>query len=154
MDILTDLVLVIGELRLDLEGVGTEVITLSLEKVGREVLGAVSIEPRESSGESRGWDTEESSLGDNISPAWLSLVDSLVEEVVEEKVLEVVIGVVGGGDVLEEDGSNDTSSAPHESDGWLVKLPLVFAGSLEFVSTVKIAGEGGYTSCINMKPWE
>lgn len=45
MDVLSDLVLSVGELWLDLEGVGTEVITLGLEEVGREVLGAVTVEP-------------------------------------------------------------------------------------------------------------
>ena len=61
-------------------------------------------------------------------------MDGLVEEVVEEQVLEVVIGVVGSGDILEEDRSNDTSSAPHESDGWLIELPLVFAGGLKLLA--------------------
>jgi hypothetical protein len=45
VDVFADLVLVVGVLWLDMEGVGTEVITLSLEKVGWEVLGAVTIEP-------------------------------------------------------------------------------------------------------------
>lgn len=36
-------VLLAGKLRLDSEGVGTKVITLCLEEVGREVLGAVSV---------------------------------------------------------------------------------------------------------------
>jgi len=58
-------------------------------------------------------------------------VDCLVEEVVEEEVLEVVIGAVGGGDILEEDGADDTASTPHEGDGWLVELPLVLLGSLQ-----------------------
>jgi hypothetical protein len=39
------LILSIRELRLDLEGVSAEVITLSLEEVGREILGAVTVEP-------------------------------------------------------------------------------------------------------------
>lgn len=45
MDVVTNLVLGVGELWLDLEGVGTEVISLGLEQVGGEVLGAVTIEP-------------------------------------------------------------------------------------------------------------
>lgn len=40
--------LVGSELWLDLEGVGTKVITLCLEKVGWKILGAVTIEPVES----------------------------------------------------------------------------------------------------------
>lgn len=130
MNVLSDLVLLVCEFGLDLEGVCTEVITLGLEKVGREVLGAVTIEPTESGGESGSWDTEKSSLGDNVSPSWLSLVDSLVEEVVEEKVLKVVIGAVCSCDVLQEDGTDNASSTPHESDGWLVQLPTVLLGSL------------------------
>ncbi len=131
---LSDLVLRIGELWLDLEGVGTEVITLSLEQVGGQILGAVTVEPREGGGEGRGWDTEKGSLGDDVSPAWLSLGDGLVEETIEEEILKVVVSGVGGRDVLEEDGTDDASSAPHKGDGWLVELPLVLAGSLKTVS--------------------
>lgn len=123
-------VLLAGEFWLDSEGVGTEVISLSLEQVGGEVLGAVTIEPVKSSGESWGWDTQESSLGDNVSPAGLSLVDSLVEEVIEEQVLEIGLLAVSSGDILQEDGSDNATTTPHESNGWLVELPLVFLGSL------------------------
>lgn len=45
MDILALDVLRVRVFRLDAEGVGTEVVALGLEKVGREVLGAVSVEP-------------------------------------------------------------------------------------------------------------
>ena len=45
MDVLTNLVLSVRKLRLDLEGVSTEVITLRLQHVGWEILGAVTIEP-------------------------------------------------------------------------------------------------------------
>jgi len=130
VNILTLLVLRVRKLRLDLEGVGTKVITLRLEQVGGQVLGAVPVEPRESGGECRGRYAEESSLGDDVAPAWLRLVDGLVEEVVEEEVLKVGVGAVGGRDVLEEDGADDAATTPHEGDGGLVELPAVFLGSL------------------------
>jgi hypothetical protein len=57
-------------------------------------------------------------------------VDSLVEEVVEEQVLEVGVGAVRLGDVLQEDGSDDAATAPHESNLGLVQLPLVLFGGL------------------------
>lgn len=60
-------------------------------------------------------------------------MDGLVEEVVEEQVLEVCVGAVGGRDVLQEDGADDAATAPHEGDGWLVELPLVFLGGLQMV---------------------
>ena len=47
MDVGVSGVLGVRSLGLHLEGVGTEVITLRLEQVGGEVLGAVSIEPRQ-----------------------------------------------------------------------------------------------------------
>lgn len=131
MNVLTLLELLIGKLWLDVEGVGTKVITLSLEKVGGEVLGAVTVEPVQGSGESWGWDTESSSLSNNVSPSWLSLVDSLVEEIVKQKILKIWVGSVGVGDILQENGSDNASSTPHESNGWLVELPLVLGGSLD-----------------------
>lgn len=130
MDVGVNGVLLVGSLGLDLEGVGTEVITLGLEEVGGEVLGAVTIEPRQGGAEAGGWDTEEGGLGDHVTPSGLGGVDGLVEEVGEEEVLKLWVGAVGLGDVLEEDGADNASSAPHEGDGWLVELPLVLLGGL------------------------
>lgn len=45
MNVLSLGVLLVGVLGLNDEGVGAKVITLSLEQVGGQVLGAVSIEP-------------------------------------------------------------------------------------------------------------
>jgi len=103
VNVLSLLILSTRELGLDLESVSAEVITLSLEEVGREILGAVSVKPGQSGGESWGRYPEECGLGDDVSPAGLRLVDSLVEEVVEEEVFQVIVGAVCGGDVLEED---------------------------------------------------
>lgn len=130
MDVLALLILSIRELRLDVEGMGAEVISLTLEQVGGQVLGAVAVEPGQSGGEGGRWDTEEGGGADDVSPAGLRGVDGFVEEVVEEEVLQVVVLSVGGGDVLQEDGADDAASAPHEGDGWLVKLPLVLFGGL------------------------
>ena len=107
MDVLALLVCGVGVLGLDPEGVGTKVVTLRLQEVGREVLGAVSVVEAERSAESRSGDTPEGTLGDDavamsapcslslssenhlLSPSSLSLVDGLAEELVEEQVLEV-----------------------------------------------------------------
>ncbi len=121
-------------LGLDTESVCTKVITLGLEEVGWQVLGTVTIEPRECRREGGGRDTEKSRLGDNISPARLSLVDCLFEEVVEQKVLEIVVFTIGRGDVLQEDRPDNASSAPHQCNGRLVELPLEFPSSLYWVS--------------------
>lgn len=148
------LVLVVGVLGLDLEGVGTEVVTLGLEKVGREILRAVSVEPRQGSGESRGRDSEQGSLGNHVSPAGLCGVDGLVEEVVEEQVLEVGVVSVGGSDVLQEDGADNAATSPHQGDRRLVELPLVLSRGLVIFGQQAISetGKKTQTSCINMKP--
>jgi hypothetical protein len=57
-------------------------------------------------------------------------VDSLVEEVVEQQVLEFGVGAVRLGDVLQENGSDDAATAPHEGNLGLVQLPLVLLGGL------------------------
>jgi hypothetical protein len=57
-------------------------------------------------------------------------VDSLVEEVVKEQVLEVGVGAVRLGNVLQEDGSDNAATAPHEGNLGLVQLPLVLLGGL------------------------
>lgn len=142
MDVSVLLVLLAGILGLDAESVGTEVVTLGLEQVGGEVLGAVAVEPRQGGGEGRGGDTEEGGLADNLAPAGLGLVDGLVEEVVEEKVLQVGLLAVGRGDVLEEDGADDAATTPHEGDGGLVELPVVLLGGLGLVREEVITSMG------------
>lgn len=62
MNILANRVLGGGVLWLDLEGVGTKVISLSLEKVCGKVLGTVAVEPAESGAEGWGGYSEKSSL--------------------------------------------------------------------------------------------
>ena len=130
VDVLALLVLLVGVFRLDAEGVGTEVVTLGLQQVGGQVLGAVAVVEGQSGAESRCGNTPESTLGDDVSPAGLSLVDSLVEEVVEEQVLEVGVSTVGLGDVLQEDGADNASTTPHEGNLGLVKLPAVLLGGV------------------------
>jgi len=130
VDILAISVLLVGSLGLDAESVSSEVITLGLQKVGREVLCPVAVEPRKRAGESGCGNTEQGSLGNNVSPAGLSLVDSLVEEVVEKKVLKVGVVAVGRGDVLKEHRADDAATTPHEGDGRLVELPAILLGSL------------------------
>jgi hypothetical protein len=133
VDVLSFRVLLVGELRLDPEGVCTEVITLCLEKVGREVLGTVSVVERKSSAEGRCGDTPESTLGDGVTPAGLCVGHGLGEEVVEHQVLEVGVATVCLGDVLEEDGTDDAASAPHEGNLGLVELPAVLLSSLNIL---------------------
>lgn len=130
VDMLACLVLLVGVFGLDQEGVGTEVITLSLKQVGGQILGAVTIEEGQSGAECRHRDTSLDSIRNNISPAFLSLVDSLVEEVVEEQVLKIRLRTVSSGDILEEDRSNNAATTPHERNGRLVQLPAVLLGSL------------------------
>lgn len=130
MDVLALGEVLVGELRLDAEGVGTEVVTLSLQQVGGQVLGAVAVVEAEGSSEGGQRDTPQSRLADNVAPAGLSLVDSVGEELVEQQVLEVGVLAVGVGDVLQEDGADNAATTPHESNGRLVELPLVLLGGV------------------------
>ena len=124
-------VLLVGKFGLDEEGVGTEVVTLSLEQVGGQVLGAVSVVEAERGAEGRGRDTPQGALGDDVSPSRLSLLDGSVEELVEEQVLEIWVSAVCLGDVLQEDGADNATTTPHERDFGLVELPLVLLGGLD-----------------------
>jgi len=123
-----------GKLRLDAESVSTEVVTLGLQQVGGQVLGAVAVVEAQSSGEGGQRNTPQSRLADNVSPAALGGVDGLLEEVIEQQILKVGVVAVGVGDVLQEDGADNATTAPHESDGGLVELPVVLLGSLSFVN--------------------
>ena len=54
---------------------GTKVVTLGLEEVGRDDLAAVTIEEGKSGAECGGGDTPEDGLSDNSPPTGLGLVD-------------------------------------------------------------------------------
>jgi hypothetical protein len=133
MDILAFWVFLAGKFGLNLKGVCPKVISLCLKQVGGQILGAIAVEPAEGSTESWSWYAKKCSLRDDISPAWLSLVDSLVEEVVKEKILEIWILSIRCSDILQENGSNDTASTPHECNRGLVKFPFVFLSSLVII---------------------
>lgn len=152
VDILTLLVLLVGVFGLDAEGVGTEVVTLRLQQVGGQVLGTVAVVEAESGAESGCGDTPEGTLGNDVSPSRLSLVDSLVEEVVKEQVLEIGVGTVGLSDVLQEDGADDASTAPHEGNFGLVELPVVLlSGVLDQHETLSIRDDlGGIESLLEV----
>lgn len=104
MDVLALLHVVVLEAGHDTEGVGTEVVTLGLDEVGGEGVGAVAVEEREGGGERRDGDTPEGRLGDDAAPSGLGLGNSLEEEGSDEEVLEIGVLAVGGGDVRKEDG--------------------------------------------------
>jgi len=89
MDILAFSIFLAGKFGLDLEGVCSKAISVCLKQVGRQILGAIAVKPAKGSTESWSWYAKKCSLRDDISPAWLSLVDSLVEEVVEEEILKI-----------------------------------------------------------------
>lgn len=120
----------VGVLGLDAESVGTEVVTLGLQQVGGQVLGAVAVVEAEGGGEGRQRNTPEGRLADNVTPAGLGLVDGLGEEVIEQQVLKVGVVAVSVGDVLQEDGADNATTAPHEGNGRLVELPAVLLGGL------------------------
>lgn len=128
MDILALGEVLVGELGLDAEGVGTEVVTLSLQQVGGQVLGAVAVVEAEGSSEGGQRNTPQSRLADDVTPARLGLVNSVGEELVEEQVLELGVVAVGVGDVLQEDGADNAATTPHKGNGGLVELPAVLLG--------------------------
>lgn len=127
-------VLLVGKLRLDLESVGTEVVTLGLKQIGGQVLRPVTVVEGQSGAESRSGETPDGGLCNDVSPASLGVGDGLEEELVEKQVLEVWVLAVRRGDVLQEDGADDAATAPHKSDLWLVELPAVLLGSLSEMS--------------------
>lgn len=100
--ILTFRILPARMLGLDLECMGTEVISLRLQKICWEILRAVPIIPAQSCAESGRGYTPQCAFADNVSPAVLSLVDSLVEEIVEQQILELWILTICRSNVLQE----------------------------------------------------
>ncbi len=114
----------------DFEGMGAEIISLRLKKVGWQVFCSVPIVEAERSAESWSRDTPQSPFADNISPAGLCLVDGIGEELVKQQILKFGVFTICSCNVLQKNGSNDTSSSPHQRNGGLIEFPLVLFGSL------------------------
>jgi len=152
VDVVTFWVLLASVLWLDSESVSTKVVTLSLQEVSWKVLGSVSVVEAKGCAESRCWDTPESTLADNVSPSWLSMVNGLGEEIVEQQILKVGVAAVGIGDVLQKDGSDNATTTPHQSNRWLVQLPLVLlCGILNQHETLGIGDNlGGIQSLLKV----
>ncbi len=81
--------------RLDLESMGAKVVSLCLQKVGRQILGAITVIEAEGGAKSWRRDSPDRAFAYDISPTWLCLVDGLVEEVIKEKILQVRVLAVG-----------------------------------------------------------
>jgi hypothetical protein len=113
-----------------LVGVGTKVISLGLEQVGGQDLGAVSIKEGQSRGQGRGRDAGESSLGDDVSPTLGGLGNGLGEEGIKQQVLELGVLGVGSLDITQEDGTDNATTAPHQCNTSIVQVPAVLLGSL------------------------
>lgn len=73
---LEEIVLLAGQ---DLEGVGTEVITLGLDEVGGNDLGPVAVEEGESGRVGGNGNTPDGSLGNDSPPSGLGLGDGVLE---------------------------------------------------------------------------
>ena len=80
MDVLALLVLLVGALWLDSEGVCAEVVTLGLQQVGGEVLRAVSVVEAESGAESGCGDTPESALGNDTDNELATIANTCVSK--------------------------------------------------------------------------
>ena len=126
MNILALRILLVGMLGLDAEGMGAEIVTLGLQKVGRKVLATITIVEAKRRAEGGKGNAPECSLADDMSPARLSLVDCLVEKVIEQQAVEIRILTICVGDVLEENGADNTAATPHQSNRRLVELPAIF----------------------------
>ena len=82
--VLTFRILLACILGLDPERMSTEIVSLRLQKICREIFRAVSIIPAESSAKGGRRYTPQRALADNVSPAILSLVDGFIEEVIKQ----------------------------------------------------------------------
>ena len=130
MDVLTFGIFFTGILGLDSKRVSAEVVSLSLEKVGWQVLRSIAVIEAQCSAEGGRGYSPEGPFADNVPPTTLCIVDCAVEEVVKEKVLKIRILAESCRDILQEDRANDTPTTPHERDFRLVKFPRVFLGGL------------------------
>jgi hypothetical protein len=107
-----------------LEGVGTEIITLSLNQVGGQTGRADTIIVGKSGGDGRGGDTRDDGGSSNASPTGKSGSDLILEEAVQEKVGKSRVGIEGILDLAQELASDNAAASPALVRETIVKTTL------------------------------
>src|SRR5437667_11021135 len=102
MNVFTFMIFLISIIWFDSERVGSEIVSLCLKKVRREILSAVAVKPTKRSAKRRGRYAKLCTLSNSVSPARLRSMDGLVEEIVKQKVLKIRILAVRRRNVLQE----------------------------------------------------
>jgi hypothetical protein len=122
-------VVVLSGLIFALISVGTEIISLGLDQVGRQASETHSVIVAESSGNSRDGDTVGGSEANDTAPAGQGTGDLLDEEGIEQEVGKLRVLIEGFLDLAQELRADDAATAPHESDASEVQVPLVLLSS-------------------------
>src|SRR5438270_3705098 len=111
-----------------LVGVRAEEVSLSLQKVRGQTLGAIAVIEGKRGGESRCRHTDLDGLDNGAPPGILIIDQHLAEEIVQKKIRDLRILVVGFLDLAEKAAANDTASAPHQGDPAEVQVPAFALG--------------------------
>src|SRR5579859_7599990 len=88
-------------------GVGSEVIPLGLQQVGRQSFAAIAVVEIQSGGKSGGGDSGLGRFGDGVAPATLSLRDRLFEIRIKHQIGQLGFLVVGLLDVAKKTAADD-----------------------------------------------
>src|SRR3954471_11862329 len=107
--------------------VGTEVIALSLQQVGRQSLAAVAVVVGEGSRKRRNGDTKFRGRGDDMTPGFLDFRKGFREVRGEQQVLELRIRVERFLYPIEKHGPNDTAATPQHGTIAIIERPFVFS---------------------------
>ena len=106
-------------------GVGTEVVSLGLEEVGRKASPAVAVAIGQRRAEGRSRDPQLDGLANHAAPGGLVLIDRLEEEGVEQQVVQVRSIGEGIPYSLEEASPDNAAASPHQRDAAVIEVPVV-----------------------------
>ena len=101
-----------------------EVIPLRLNQIGRQACWPVAIIESQCGAETGRGYAQLDRIGYHFSPGFLSAINSFPEEVVQQQVIQIRILVIGGFDVAQKHGPDDTSAAPHQRYSAIVEFPI------------------------------
>ena len=130
-------------------GMGTEVVTLGLEQVGRQALAAEAVVVGQRRGERRGSDAELDRRFDDVSPCVLCLFNRFFEVRIQQQVFKVGIGVERFLDPFEERRTDDATTSPEHRDRTEVELPVVgLRGCLHLDVALSVAADFRGVECL------
>ena len=107
-------------------GVGSEIVALGLDEIGRQPGAAIGVEITQRNHQPRGRHPRLGRLAHHLAQIFLMLHDLARQAGIEQQVRQIMLRVKRGADVFQQRGANDAAAPPDPRHGFKIQVILVF----------------------------